>query len=911
MKKQLKNKFIAVLVVFLMLSIAISVISFNNNKVVAEVNTLEEYNDRFSDTTLSSNWTAGNGGKMAVEKDALIFEAKEVDAYLDQITCNAYYMTGSCKVEIISISEYNNGYFAFVCGNMQVSTGMPYASAAFIMAPTYAHIFASTGQFIQVREELVQYFSPMVDKAVGKEIKTTFEFIEVSDFTYDIVYTVEEVVSGDVYGTYTYKAIPVQDGYFGLNGSAINCAITSFKVFEGEEVKYDCSDFSKKSIKYPASGDANAEWIVALSFNSSTLKIGNMAKADVSKVNSYLMYNTKYTRPLTNELETLYTAKIDVFAMDMGVGVATGFEIAKKSETERGVFAGITRDINGFYLTSFDGVNVKRQPLSSSSIDGVTMTLTTNYSNTATISIGNDSLTFDVNDVEGYLALTTLDFYDIFADEKGALLDNFIFLRNQYVNVQSKDASINFEGIKTTYYDAIGDYMSDYYINRNDWYLSDDVIIPMYSPENDGNSLIFLNEQTNSAFGPNRKYTNFIVRFDITFIDEIIPGQSTPMFGLQFGKPNLDVLLSKTNSLGFQVYPVLDYVDEETGEWHLRNQTFVYTTGSPLSNGKAIAPLYEDAYNSTEKMLGEPYTTYNFMYVVQNGTARVYVKEESEPDSALSILRAEMTDIETEGFVSVYAFNYAMFNLDNFSIVNLDYGYTSSEYDGYGLEKLRLDFALGDKITQFDLKNTSQTDTSLLINKNGFIKSKDKIENEIFRFTTKKSDGDVIFEQGELKIVFDKGGEKIFAYYNKKVREFDLTTKLNFDGALIEVVKIGNRVDIAYVNSNEPRSCIGEQKFSIIADNIFNENLKLYSNNGTLELSNLAVFDLKKNVTITTRDYNEALDYFNAWPVRKSIQDGDGSGCSSSISVDFILAPVLIAVAIVLIRGKKKNEENN
>ncbi len=902
-KKTIKNKIVIGLLGVFALSVCVATANLNSTSVKADVATIVDYSDRFDSKEISNSWTLLKDSDadvefLDVEHHGMIFNA-DFDTYSTQVVYRDYKMTGDCTVEFVTLCEdINNGWLAFSAGNKSTANGMPYASAAFIMAPAYSSIFADAGGVIQPVAGINITYSPTMSKYHGQLLKTTYDFKKTGEANnYDITYTVKRM-DGELVGSYVYEDFPIIDGYFGLNAEYCDLAVVSFKVYESAEEKVNC-DFTQSSMLYPTTGLQTSDWQAVSGFDSNSVKIGVIANLDVSNEGTSVVYKTKYVRPIARELEALYTLTADVKTVGMGVGVATGFEIGKSEVEERGIFAGLTKDENGeYYLVSFDGLNKTTVQIDETYIDGMTMKLVVYYDNTAILSLGGTSLKIDCRTAEGYVALSTLDFYDVFEGERGAKLDNFTYTHNVYKNEQASDLAINFNGTKTTYVPSIDDYDTEYYINKQDWRIATNVRIPTYIEGTENSAVRFY--QNSSYFGPKNKYTNFIVRFDVTFLKETTI-YDAPTFGLQFGMDKMTSPVAESNYLALQSSGLRSFIISEGGKLTATNA------------GKA--PLCSDPHGQNQMNIFNQGETYNVMYVAQNGTVRLYLKEASQSDSVFEILRGEVKGVNTYGYLQLLTMYNATFNLDNFSVTNLDYTMTSSAYNGNGLEILRSDFRTGDKLENFTLNNAEYKDNSLLIKNGGSILSNSTIKNNIVRFKTKATDGNIVFEQGELKIKIAPTGDEIVAIHNNKLRKFSLDEKIDFDGALFEIYKMGNSVVIGYVNQNEPTSCIRHYQFEVVADNLFEDKIKLYSGEGALELYAVSVFDLKPNMTIATRNYDAAVDYKDPWTKRPTLQSQNAgeetSGCGASIESFTVVLPMAVALALVFVLRRRKDEKKN
>ena len=571
------------------------------------------------------------------------------------------------------------------------------------------------------------------------------------------------------------------------------------------------------------------------------------------------------------------------------VGVATGFEIAKPTAESEGVFVGLVRNVSGYSVVLSTGDTKEEILLSGNPANGLwEISLAANYDNSLDVTTNGFTTTFELDSsAEGYLGLMTSD--DYATSGKGALVDDFTFERSVYTESKAGDATMNFEGTRE-FEDEDGKYYQ-YYFPTKDWYAGSNVRVANYGFTKNGYAL-FGNASVDSSFGPKQKYGDCIVRFDVTLVGNDYyynnPDSyfNTPTgagacdaecFGLQFGSKSYKNNYMNAQSLGIATY-------------HAR--TVYYTTNCKLAGGtggvvyRANAPqTQENEYDMFRKN-----ATYNFMYVVQNGTVTMHFKEANEPESVLDIVREKVTGVETNGYVAVYGSNGVDFRLDNLSITNLDRNFTSSEYvGGNDLQTLRLDTTKGDDFaTAFTTSGNSMT-------------TKGVTGGNITRLTLGAMNG-LTYKQGDLEIVFSENGATVRDGVITKEIAFD--KPLLFRGATVEISRIADTVSIGFANAGAPLAAIDGNSYSVSGFKMADREQISISANGGVKLTKAAIFNLDSNVTIDARNFDAETDVKQPWVERASIQ-GKKKGCGGVVGLSS--AALLLVPAMWILKRKDEN----
>ena len=220
------------------------------------------------------------------------------------------------------------------------------------------------------------------------------------------------------------------------------------------------------------------------------------------------------------------------------------------------------------------------------------------------------------------------------------------------ISATAETWATNFKGVITET-EADGFVYKNYYINKNDWLLGDNVVFPKYATGKEKDYIRFLDCNNRSLFGPRVRYEDFVCRFSV-IMDNISLDGAGASLGLSF---NRKTLYSYANDCAGIVFMRADAgtavrvtqgdIDQSTGSVWLQYET-------------------EDSIDLWSKAGGR----YDFMVVKSGDEAQLYYAEAGDTEG-MKILRATVSGVRGEGFVAMCGMMGANFHLDDFGVWDL------------------------------------------------------------------------------------------------------------------------------------------------------------------------------------------------------------------------------------------------
>lgn len=622
-------------------------------------------------------------------------------------------------------------------------------------------------------------------------------------------------------------------------------------------------------------------------------KITADGRLDLTAAGSSAVYKQKAER-LDSRTETTYTLEATVDVADTGIGVAVGFEIGKPSaDAPFGVFFGVLRTVEGYQFVKLgDQSSEYGEKIFVENEEELTFRfqLVLYYHNWVELFVnGEKKQSFYSERSAGHFALASKNAFDL-DSVVGGYMDDFVFKTNDYEESFAFNHATNFNGTKPS---GGG---RTFFIDPKEWY-TDGVAVKADELDTSNGKLGFNATETTVQFGPNDRYADYLVKFDLTMGGGTYTEENNgETFGLCVGK--------RMKSLGTETATGLGITRKD-------GKSALYAFDQDESD---TAELNAQDGETLEFWSAEE-QTYQFIYLVQNGKIKMYFKTATDDESVLGILRGEYEVENTYGYFSVFGANGADFEIDNFSVVNLSHGTSTLEYlEGERLENLHMIFSEEASLKAYELTDAKTYEGILHISENGKLETKGDVLNYILRISVNNAGKSFTVGHGDRKIVFNANGRTLkLVGYAETEQTVVLDRRLYLDGAVLEIACIGEALSVSYANNTDPFARM--ENVIEIAVPMLKERAKISvtSTEGTSALTALSVFNFDMNGTIKTRDYDTLKDEVSPWVERPT---GAEQAQENSLKKNFgyILLAGCTAVAVVIFfidwRQKNKKEED-
>ena len=190
---------------------------------------------------------------------------------------------------------------------------------------------------------------------------------------------------------------------------------------------------------------------------------------------------------------------------------------------------------------------------------------------------------------------------------------------------------------------------------KTDWYAAGNAFFV------DG-GVLFVNADESAYFGTKQEYSDYVVKFRLNDISQGAVGNvpSCSWIGMSVGKKSTSDTYADAVTIMFAPRDVNDKV----------GKMCIETIGKGVfDSGESVI---ETGYNFFEDFEADTAKkAVDVMLVVNNRTVTLYFKYDNEPESALTIPRAIIKDVDTEGYFTICTSYYGNFNVSNISVTNL------------------------------------------------------------------------------------------------------------------------------------------------------------------------------------------------------------------------------------------------
>ena len=872
-------KRIIVLAIIAFSCFALAAATYNSTNVSAAVVGGVVYSDSFDSTdgSISADWITFGGAGIKTDYTAMRLNSDKYE-WGSHVVNGKYRLVydeieTSCTVEF-SVNKLNEGgsWFAFSYGTENPTFEFPYASGAVIFySANYANVFKSVNGVLS--DDTTRYdlaiFQDYNVKVSVRFVKDNGEnnsyYISVKCYNADT----EEMISHSECGK-----VLINDGYFGFNTHTMQIDLFGFNIYENDSADPVFSDdFSDSAVSYADSVVSETEpvWFATNSWNVTNLIVGNIGRLDISQAGSGVLYKTPADNVDQSGLNELYTVYAELHTDEME-NADSGFIIGADINGEGGAFIGV-RKTDSLYKVLFRKGNDETCYESDLSTPFVSITVKAYYDNTAEATVNGVTYYFELDSVDGYFGFKTYGE----SGSKGAYADNFAYYRYEYVDRRSPDAKVNFQDTME----------GSYYYSTKYWYAGDGTgLIPLPPSEVPDSYMIFTYAGEFSCFAPKTRYTDYIVRFDITF-KRVELGSTV---GIEVGKST--VAESASNSV---------FVGYRHGKWENQDATYYVGNKCETSDGYSSGVIYSP--NGTPENIFVKGETYTFMAIVNNGTIRLFVKNAAEEDYVLAYERARFVNVPTDGYVAMFV-SQADVNMDNFSLINLDFEYFSDDYDGdENLQTFRYDFTAGTDFSAISGGAFNKDKTLRIIRGTEGVSTGGKVGSNVTRIKFADIEAGAVYRHGNVEVSIDVPNGRIIVSDGDSEKTVRLGGDFVYAGAMLQVEETLGNLLLSFVSGDKPLAAITNNVYEFKINNDLTAE-KIYITSPYIAvIKELSVFNLDTNVTIGSADYVQQ----NVRTVKKSIQEG--GGCSGSTGGGFyaLLAAGTLAGVFMMIKRRQRN----
>lgn len=482
------------------------------------------------------------------------------------------------------------------------------------------------------------------------------------------------------------------EGYMGFTAMGPSSVdILNFK-YEHSDTVYE-DDFTQSKMGYTSTGNSGKQWYVSYYYGENNVKIG--ASSTLSfKENQSALYKDELRNNRETDEQFEFSFKLRVEKLDEGAFAGISFGLRKDyNDISQGSFIGLGRKGDNYYLAFVENGKIKDVLTSfdkesfAEAFTGLTdMSVKGDYYNSLTVTVCGESYTVDTN-YDGYFAIGS---YAEGEATASFAIDDVSFVRFYKRFSDAVDVAINFKGVKEERYEDEDSSYYDYYVNKYEFYVGKNVQHIMYAEDKNGNAkpndkLSFTSNKNDisstSVFAPRNKYDDFIVRFDFTVTKDAEETPAAARIGVGFGMNSIYYYPTDGSYFSFQNSAMDD-----------KGNSVGVTEGNSVIAGRGMNVVKNGEVGGTGEYLNSGYQiwsagesgfqTFNVVILVENGRVRVFYKTQDEPEEMLSVLRAEFVNANTYGYVSVFGYDGASFNLENFSVENLN-AYAVKGLDGF------------------------------------------------------------------------------------------------------------------------------------------------------------------------------------------------------------------------------------
>ena len=885
MKQTVKR--ITVLTITALFCFAFFIAGFKSERSFAAVVNNSVYYDEFNSESGKLNDDLIPFGGADVKTD---YSAMRLNS--DKSEWDAHIVNGGYKLEYDKIDSFctveftirrideSGSWLGFSFGVSSVSTRFPLSSGALIFYSEKSNLFKQGSNGLQNADGSdLRDFTILHDVKVKASLK--FEKIADEEGYYYLTATCSDAETEEILNTHDYGKVYIADGYFGFNSYSMKADIFEFAVYDKNGATEFYDDFTTPAVSYVTGGAENPVWYANSYWNRSNLIVGSIGRLDITKAGSGVVYKEPFENADNKGLNLLYTLSADFHVGEMQNSAESGIIVGADKNGNGGAFIGFTKISTACALV-FRNDGKESVRVGNFNDPVINVVANVYYGKKAEVIIDDETYLFDLDSVFGYVGFKTVGGQGAV----GAYTDNFSYENSEYVESKSSDSKFNFDEVieKETVFGI--DY--DFYCPSKDWYRGERTELPLKVEGDDNGHLDFSSAGEMSCFAPKKKYNDFIIRFDVKFT--VVDASKGNLFGIEIGKTMISESFANSVYIGF----------------HNRGEV-TYCISNKCLNDEGLNAKPLVSQNGKAENIFIKDETYNVMAIAKNGVVTLHVKNANEPESVLSLVRARFENVNTDGYVAMFAANSLSLQLDNFSVINLDYECFENDNDyntaDEKLQTFRYDFTSGSDFSAITGGTVKKDKTVEISRVSGDVVTKGKVGANITRLRFSEIEGGALYKHGNLAVNVNETQGKITV---SDGGENEYTVKLEngfvYKNALFEIEELSGKIYLSFVSGDKPLAAMSDNVYEFKIDNDLTAEKIYISSSGIASIKEMSVFNLDTNVTISSGIYVPQEVRIERTPIQKS-----GSGCSSATGGGLFVFLALGTVTAVMTAKRRKN----
>ena len=294
------------------------------------------------------------------------------------------------------------------------------------------------------------------------------------------------------------------------------------------------------------------------------------------------------------------------------------------------------------------------------------------------------------------------------------------------------------------------------------------------------------------------------------------------------------------------------------------------------------------------------------MFVAKNRSVSVYFKEDGEPISQLGKRRLLIDNVNTSGYVTVFAGGGLSIDISNFKLANI-----APDATGKSAISLREDFS-GELSSEIALTGGKVENGKAVLTDGKLEIAKDR-NFFISQFAVSSVTNNYSFNFGDYQLKFIPSENKAQLIYNGEVVKtlkspVGTTSMSSLNNKNLQITVIDNRVMVGVRSDGDPYDKFSELIINEVLDVAPTSGKISITCEGKMEIDQLKVYALDHTYlaqTINEADDPQNLSLWEVLPDDPNAKKQKKAGCKGAINTSYFALLGVAALAVIL--NKKRN----